>query len=78
MHKDSKYCHYELSSPMGHCLYSALALDRATFVCLLLFQVTRLPPKNIQYLVVDRLSNEEPAQSASVKPSIQSSVQPIQ
>jgi hypothetical protein len=47
----------------------ASALDRATTVCFLLFQVTRLLLKNVQYLVVNRLFEGEFAQSASVKPS---------
>ncbi|RDX69364.1 hypothetical protein CR513_51530, partial [Mucuna pruriens] len=35
---------------------SASTIDRATIFCFLLLQVTRFPPKNIQYLEVDLLS----------------------
>jgi hypothetical protein len=50
-------------------MYSTSTLDRATIVCFLLFQVIRLPLKNVQYPVVDHLSEGEHAQSTSVKPS---------
>ncbi|MFY0353897.1 hypothetical protein ACOMH0_19380, partial [Bacillus sp. YIM B13601] len=46
--------------------YSASALERATTLCFLLFQVTRLPPTNVQKPVMDLRSREFPAQSASV------------
>ncbi|KAF8389335.1 hypothetical protein HHK36_026029 [Tetracentron sinense] len=44
------------------------ALDLATTLCFLLLQVIRLPPREVQYLVVDLLSSTLPAQSASVFP----------
>ena len=47
-------------------LYSAFALDLATTVCFLLLQVIRFPPRKVQYLVVDFLSDDDPAQSALV------------
>lgn len=34
-------------------MYSTSALDHATTICFLLFEVTRLPLKNVQYLIVD-------------------------
>ena len=36
-------------------LFSAFALDLATTVCFLLFQVIKFPPKKVQYPVVDFL-----------------------
>ena len=36
-------------------LYSASALDLATIVCFLLFQVIGFPPRKVQYLVVNFL-----------------------
>ena len=36
--------------------YSALALDLATISCFLFFQDIKLPPMNIQYPDVERLS----------------------
>ncbi|RDX61692.1 hypothetical protein CR513_60059, partial [Mucuna pruriens] len=45
---------------------SASALDRATIFSLLLLQVTKFPPRNIQYPEVDLLSTTNLAQSAFV------------
>ena len=50
--------------------YSASALDLATTSCFLLFQDIRFPPIKTQYPEVDRLSEGEPAQSASECPTI--------
>ena len=46
--------------------YSASTLDLATTSCFLLFQDIKLPPIKTQYPEVERLSEGEPAQSASV------------
>ena len=46
--------------------YLASALDLTTISCFLLFQDIKLPPIKTQYLEVERLSEGEPAQSASV------------
>ena len=45
--------------------YSASAVDRATQVCLLLFQLIAAPPRRNTYPAVDFLSPTSPAQSAS-------------
>lgn len=47
-------------------LYLASALDLTTTVCFLLLQVIKFPPRKVQYLVVDFLSDGDPAQSASM------------
>ena len=47
-------------------LNSVSGLERATNDCFLLFQVTRSPPKKVQYAMVDHLSIMDPTQSASV------------
>jgi hypothetical protein len=52
---------------MSHCYNPAL--DWTTTICFLLFHATRFPLKNVQYLVVDLLSEGDHTQSASVKPS---------
>ena len=44
-------------------LYSASALDLATTLCFLLFQVIMFPPRKVQYPVMDFLSEGDPAQS---------------
>jgi len=44
--------------------YSALAVDRATTFCFLLFQEITFLPRKTQYHVVERLSIGELAQSA--------------
>ena len=46
--------------------YSASTLDLATTSCFLLFQDIKLPPIKTQFPKVERLSEGEPAQSASV------------
>lgn len=51
--------------PLANDLNSAYALLLATTGCFLLRQVTRLPHTNEQYPDVDRLSVQDPAQSAS-------------
>lgn len=50
-------------------LYSAFVLDQSTTICFLLFHVTKLPHKKIQYPVRDLLYEGEPAQSELEKPS---------
>ena len=47
-------------------LFSAFALDLATIVYFLLFQVIKFPPKKVQYPVVDFLYEGDLAQSASI------------
>ena len=54
-----------LHIPCDTALYSASALLRDTTACFLLLQVTRFPHTNMQYPEVERLSVNEPAQSAS-------------
>lgn len=51
-------------------LYYASALEWAITFCFLLFQVTKFPPINVQYPVVNQQSVRLPAQSASVYPII--------
>ncbi|KAL2320145.1 hypothetical protein Fmac_029114 [Flemingia macrophylla] len=47
--------------PCAIALNSASALDLATTLCFLLFQVTRFPPRKVQYPIVDLLSTIDPA-----------------
>ena len=47
-------------------LYSASALELATTIYFLLFQEIRFPPRKMQYLVVDFLSDSDFAQLALV------------
>ena len=46
--------------------YSTSALDLATTSCFLLFQDIKLPPIKTQYPKVERLSEGEPTQFASM------------
>ena len=50
-------------------LYLASALDLATIVCFLLFQVIKFPCRKVQYPVIDFLFDGDPAQLVSVKAS---------
>jgi len=49
----------QLIGGKSHCHVFALVLDYANTVYFLFFQATRLSPKNVQYHVVDRLSEGE-------------------
>jgi len=58
--------HNRSHTPLAILLYSASALDLATTPYFLLRHITRFPPTNVKYSIVERLSSIEPAQSASV------------
>ncbi|RDX95082.1 hypothetical protein CR513_22447, partial [Mucuna pruriens] len=55
------FIHNPSHIPCAMARNSTFALDRATTFFFLLLQVTRFPPKNIQYLKVDLLSITDPA-----------------
>lgn len=61
--------HISLHDVCAMALYSASMLDLATIVCFLLFQVIKFPPRNVQYPIVDYLSEGDPAQSTSINAS---------
>ncbi|KAF3673356.1 hypothetical protein FXO38_05655 [Capsicum annuum] len=60
------FSHVSLQVAAAIARYSASALDRPTTRCFSLFQDTKLPPTKTQYLDVERLSEGDPAQLASV------------
>ena len=62
--------HRSSDTPCAIPLYSASALEHATTYSFFLFQDTTLPLTNMQYPMVERLSNAFPAQSESVYPII--------